>query len=200
MNSIFNIDQSEKVFITSDHHFGHENIIKFTDRPYSSVEQMDAELIENWNRYIKKDDTVFHLGDFTLGEMDSASKYFSQLNGKIFILAQPWHHDRRWLPKDLRTIIPYTNCTVQFCPPMVMLEVSNMVLGSRPLPITLCHYPLAEWDRKHYGAWHLHGHSHGKYKTDDFAVDVGVEHMNYYPIRLDNVSHEMYGRGFVQYG
>lgn len=51
------------VYFTADTHFGHENIIKFCDRPFASVEEMDETLIANWNGRVRANDTVFILGD-----------------------------------------------------------------------------------------------------------------------------------------
>ena len=48
-----------KVFFTGDLHFGHENVIAFDDRPFKSVEEMDAELIKRWNAKVGKDDLVY---------------------------------------------------------------------------------------------------------------------------------------------
>ena len=53
------------VFVTSDLHFGHKNIIKYENRPFKDVEEMDQKLIENWNNKVGKDDTVYILGDFS---------------------------------------------------------------------------------------------------------------------------------------
>ena len=85
------------MFFTSDHHFLHRNIIKYVDRPFSCIEEMDAELIRAWNGVVGRDDIVWHLGYFTMGSPDEARRYFGQLNGQINILGNRWHHDKRWL-------------------------------------------------------------------------------------------------------
>jgi calcineurin-like phosphoesterase family protein len=54
------------IYFTSDHHFGHENIIKFTNRPFGSVEDMDQELIKRWNSGVNTYDKIYDLGNFRL--------------------------------------------------------------------------------------------------------------------------------------
>ena len=46
----------------SDTHFGDERILRYENRPFSSVEEMDKAIIENWNQVVGEEDTVFHLG------------------------------------------------------------------------------------------------------------------------------------------
>jgi calcineurin-like phosphoesterase family protein len=201
------ITDLERTFVTADHHLKHTNIIKFCNRPFANAEEMDQALIDNWNRIVRENDLVFHLGDFTLENFDVARKFFAQLNGKIMVLGNHWHHDRRWLPKEYfgPLVLEYPDYVdeighVQVVPPIVVLEIPQGK-NSYPLAITLCHYPLAVWDRKHHGAWHLHGHSHGQhqYPVDELAIDVGVDApgMNYHPISLRGVLHLMYERGYV---
>jgi len=145
-------------WFTSDHHFGHTNIIEYANRPFDNIDQMDETLIDVWNNVVDSWDTVYHLGDFTLGK--KSNKYFYALRGNIKILVNPWHHDRRWI---YNTYPP----KVELCQPIVILE--------KPHVTVLCHYPFAEWDRKHYGSWHLHGHSHGNYTGEGKILDVGVD-------------------------
>lgn len=199
-------DQLENIWFTADQHWGHENIIKFCDRPFETVEEMDKALIENWNEVIKPGDTVFHLGDFTLEDYVIAVSYFNQLNGHIKFLSNPWHHDKRWL-EVLLTEPNYKNVvreatykkteTFELLPPMVVLEITEMGASPYPLAITLCHYPLSVWDRKHYGAWHLHGHTHKQNNSEEFILNIGVDCMNYYPISLGGVLQYMYEKGHV---
>lgn len=195
---IYTIDRKDlnNTFVTADQHFGHANIIRFCNRPFESVEEMDQTMIGNWNKIVGPKDTIFHLGDFTLGDWSMAYEYLKQLNGNIKFLRNPWHHDKRWLPEDDKMIMALGNNTVTFLPPMVILEIPEKYYG-HPLAITLCHYPLAVWDRILYGAWMLHGHSHGNYKGEGFILDVGVDCMNFYPISLGNVLGLMYERGWI---
>ena len=63
------------IFITSDTHFGDESIRRYENRPFSSVQEMDEELIRRWNEKVSEDDVVWHLGDFcTLGKEEEYLK------------------------------------------------------------------------------------------------------------------------------
>lgn len=167
-------------WFTSDQHFGHANIIKYANRPFANVDEMDEQMISRWNSRVRYHDTVYHLGDFTLG--DDAAKYFSRLTGNVRILGNNWHHDRRWLEKA----IPIARAEI--LPALIVLEIPKPP-DIYPHVIMLCHYPIAEWDRKHYGAIHLHGHSHGKflYPPGTKALDVGVDVHGFAPISLEEV-------------
>jgi len=55
-----------KVFLTSDLHFGHENIIKYCNRPYKDIAEMDKCLIDNWNSVVGPNDLVYNLGDLCM--------------------------------------------------------------------------------------------------------------------------------------
>lgn len=193
----------DNIWFTSDHHFGHANIIEYADRPYSSVDEMDTDLIARWNSRVKPDDVVFHLGDVTLG--DNADQYLDKLHGKIFVLANPWHHDKRWLPRTWHErcgTMEFAELTkifydVSFLPPIVVLEMDNPgTKEAHPHAITLCHYPVEEWDRKHYDAWHLHGHSHGKARNVWCRLDVGVDCWNYQPISLGEITQHFWQMGW----
>lgn len=55
-----------KIFYTSDLHISHANVIRFDNRPYESVAEMDEALIKNWNETVSDKDTVYILGGFLL--------------------------------------------------------------------------------------------------------------------------------------
>ena len=81
-----------KRWFISDTHFSHKNIIKYTGRPYETVEEMNRSLIDNWNQCVDAEDQVFFLGDFGLGDVEHLHSICSQLKGhKICIRG---NHDR----------------------------------------------------------------------------------------------------------
>ena len=82
-------------FFTADEHYGHKNIIKYCRRLFSSVEEMDAILINRHNEVVRREDTVIHAGDFTLAKRSRMEWYRKQLVGThIFLMGS---HDK-WTP------------------------------------------------------------------------------------------------------
>ena len=182
------------IWFTSDQHFGHDKIRDYCNRPFSTVGEMDSAMISRWNEVIGDDDIVYHLGDFTLGE--EAKHYFSHLNGSIRVLGNRWHHDKRWLQRWLDSEVWYSKSrsSVRILPALYLLTMNKEHVGVEY--IVLCHYPLARWDRQHYGSWHLHGHTHNRYQGDGFCMDVGVDAHDFYPVSLDQVEATMRKKGW----
>ena len=75
------------IWVTSDTHFGHTNILDFKDsegnlvRDFSSVQEMDECLVENWNSVVKPGDKVYHLGDVFFGPKENFKALWPKLNG-----------------------------------------------------------------------------------------------------------------------
>jgi len=80
------------IFITSDTHYGHSNVIKFDRRPFYSITNMNNELIFRWNKVVASGDLVIHCGDFALTGSDNKRAIVNQLNGKIILIKG--NHDR----------------------------------------------------------------------------------------------------------
>ncbi len=170
------------IYFTADLHLGHENIIRLCNRPFSSVEEMDAVLIANWNKKVKKGDTVYILGDLIFKAKDPES-YLKELNGnKILILG---NHDT-WTKKvDLSKYFERVS----------LLEELN--LFSRML--TLCHYPMLEWrnSRKEGSSklgYLVHGHIHNNVYpeytplfTAPNALNAGVDLNGFEPVTIDEL-------------
>ena len=180
------------IFVTADHHFGHANIIRFCNRPFENVQEMDQAMIDRWNAVVGPEDVVYHLGDFTL--TDSLSPWVHALQfGQLKIV--PGGHDYRWLHHvEFLKLEP----RVLVLPPLVTLELPSD--EKYPKVVVLCHYPMLSWDRSHYGSLHLHGHSHGTI-PDDLSgdtqlppgrkkgrrIDVGVDNWAFEPVPLDEL-------------
>ena len=162
------------IWFIADPHFGHANIIRYCHRPYSSVEEMNAALISNWNALVKPTDTVYVVGDVAMGD---AQAYLAKLNGrKILIFG---HHDRnpQLLCSHFEEITPFKQVTIE---------------GQ---DIVLCHYPLMDWPGREQGAWQLHGHKHGTYlPLEGKQWDVGVDVNNYRPVSFAQIKAIMSGR------
>jgi len=179
-----------KTFLTADSHHGHANILDYCDRPFADVNEMDNELIHRWNEVVGPEDTVYHLGDFALGNAEEASCYFRRLNGKIHVLSYPWHHDYRWLPSPTQNmILGYVSASGHYVvmePPIVVLRLLHKT-NKHHQTLTLCHFAMTVWPQSHYGSLHAFGHSHGRYKPNNRSIDVGVDCWNYAPVSLDAI-------------
>jgi len=158
------------VYFTGDSHYGHwtsstRNIIKFCDRPFPNIGEHDEALIAERNRIVGPNDMVYDLGDFTLGGEATARRYFARLNGRVSILGNEFHHDKRWLSHG-----PYwtKHHEVTILPSIHTMKINDLF-------IVLCHYPFAVWDRAHYGSICLHAHTHGRYQGEGKILDVGVD-------------------------
>ena len=93
---------SERYFFTADNHFGHQGILKHqTDtRPYSSVEEMDEEMIQLWNETVRPGDVVRVIGDFSFHGWEKTGEILDRLNGqKILIIG---NHDKSSLSGQLK--------------------------------------------------------------------------------------------------
>ena len=79
-NDVFD---ANKTFFTSDLHFGHKNIIKYCNRPHSSVDIMNERIVELWNRYIPEDADVFILGDVAFSmSKNKIREILNSMNGR----------------------------------------------------------------------------------------------------------------------
>jgi len=172
---------SSKLFFTSDLHFGHKNIINFSNRPYTNIETMDDALIRNWNAVVPHDGIVFILGDFSFYNGTYTKYLLGELNGRI-ILIQGNHDKQVSMFKEVHQLLDIK----------VVDNINGNFGGCTHL--TLCHFQLFTWNRKHHGAKHLYGHSHGTSPHKDFAsLDVGVDCWDYTPVSYKQLTDVLFG-------
>lgn len=168
-----------EVFFTSDTHFGHANVIRFCDRPFSSVEEMDEALIENWNNRVTNNDTVYILGDFIFRAKEAPEVYLKRLRGKKHLIIG--NHDKDWMKKcDLQKYFKSVH------------ELWNTSDGKRAL--TLFHRPMLSWPHENR-VYMVHGHIHNNTQTDDWKfiwtkdrmLNAGVDINNYMPVTFEEM-------------
>ena len=165
------------IYYISDTHFGHSNVIKMSNRPFSNVEEMNNQLIKNWNNIITNNDIVYFLGDFSFLNKEKSIQILEQLKGKKYFIKG--NHDKtNWLNiiKALGLIIDWFDYK----------EISD-----KGRKVILCHYPLCSWNSQYRGSYHLYGHTHNKVLlNDEFQknrFNVCVENIGYNPITLDEL-------------
>lgn len=154
-------------FFTSDHHFGHANVIRQCSRPYDDVTAMDTDLIQRWNAVVGKNDIVWHLGDFCW--INKPDLYLTALNGNIHLVHG--NHDSNATRKS-----PLWASSQSYAE--IKLDGTNLIL---------LHYSMRVWNKHHHGAIHLYGHSHGSLPGDSQSCDVGVDAWDYRPVTLTQI-------------
>ena len=82
------------IYFTADLHFYHDNIIRHTQRPFYTAEEMNKCLIKKWNEKITSEDTIYILGDFTMKGPEMASSILYSLKGKKYLIRG--NHDNFW--------------------------------------------------------------------------------------------------------
>jgi len=177
-------------WFTSDCHFFHKNILGYSNRPFSSVWEMNETIINNWNSVVKNEDTVFFLGDFLFGSANQAKDILFRLKGQIKIILG--NHDQP-LKKFLKGIVNYPELEKRI---EVLGDYAEININGQD--ITLCHYAMRTWRNSHRLSYCLFGHSHGNLPDDKNALsmDVGVDCWKYYPISFEQVKEFMSKKSF----
>lgn len=86
-----------RLFVTSDLHFGHSKSFMYEPRGFTSVEEHDEIIIQNWNSVVNKDDIVYCLGDIMLNDNIGGMEKLSRLNGIIRLVRGNHDSDVRWV-------------------------------------------------------------------------------------------------------
>lgn len=169
-------------WITADLHLGHANIIKYCNRPFTSVQEMDSVLIGNINKVVMPGDALWIVGDFSMSSnYDVVYKYRERINCQNIHLILG-NHD--YLAENQYNHIFESVSSYQ----ELMYNTTKVVLS---------HYAMRVWNKSHRGAWHLYGHSHGALPDNgDKSFDVGVDCWNYKPLSITDIEKEMSTRTF----
>jgi calcineurin-like phosphoesterase family protein len=168
----------EKVYFISDMHFGHTNIMKYENRPFDTVEEMDNTIIENWNKVINKNDLIFVLGDVSFYSKELTYHIIHKLHGrKILIIG---NHDKSrsltwWGDVGFNIVYHY---------PIIYNEF--YMLSHEPLYVN-SNMPYAN----------IHGHIHSMNICSKGEIqqyfNVSVENINYTPISFSDIKSKVLG-------
>ena len=181
-----------KILFTGDLHFGHENVLAFDNRPFATVDEMDAELIRRWNNKVGKGDLVYVLGDLIWKSRNNdAPALIKSLNGQIILIKG--NHDRFLHNSKAKSALAGIKDYDDIC---VTIEDGTQ------RRVILSHYFITMYIGHRYNAIHLHAHSHFSDEADfeiDFAeqlnrmgckneiYNVGCMYWNYEPVTLDEI-------------
>lgn len=156
-----------KLWFTSDWHLDHGAILVHEkSRPFKTRDEMNEAIIENNNRFVAKEDTVYNLGDLFFRTTKARMAELRQrINGRIHMI---WgNHDDDYTKKIANTFESVQD--------MKYLRID----GER---IHMCHYKLEVWRANNHGTWHIFGHSHGNLKfIRGRAIDVGIMQKGWNP-------------------
>jgi calcineurin-like phosphoesterase family protein len=163
------------IFVTADLHLNHCNIIKYCNRPFKTVEEMNKTLINNWNSKVTKEDVVFHLGDFCFGPY---KEFERKLNGKIVYIKG--NHDQNIKEAVYSSILNFNNHRI------LLIHNAN-------------HKFVQEFkdsvDVVFFGHVHnlcktlrfLYPNKNGKSERNLLGINVGIDCWDFKPVRIDEV-------------
>lgn len=166
------------IYVISDLHFSHANIIKYCNRPFQDTHEMNKAMTERWNSVVGPQDTCIVVGDFALGaNIETQKTILAKLNGtKILVRG---NHD-----KSAQAMYQ-----IGF-----HLVVESMILkDSNGEVLFFTHHPIdieRETILDNIGAdYHVHGHVHNKtpiYHAKR-SINVSCENLNYIPVELNKL-------------
>jgi calcineurin-like phosphoesterase family protein len=157
-------------FFTADTHFGHGGARGLYRRPFSSVAEMDAVMVQRWIERVEPEDEVWHLGDFALGRSPAGmTGLLGMLPGRKHLVTGNNDTEATTSLAGWATVQPYA-------------EVSVDGAG-----LVLCHYAFRTWRNMGRGWMNLHGHSHGRLPPLPRQTDVGVDAWDFRPITLAEI-------------
>lgn len=165
------------IYYIADLHFGHERVIQFSERPFSSLEEMDRTLLENWRAVVKDEDEVYILGDL-IYKAEDPERYLRQLTGRLHLIRG--NHDK---------YIKNPNCQKYF------ESVDDAkTIADEGRRVFMSHYPHAEWPGYYRNAIHLFGHIHNRQNDAYFIMqklpncyNVGADCIGFTPRTLSQI-------------
>lgn len=168
------------IWLISDTHYGHANVLKFTNNDgslirgarFSCLEEMDEHLVDQWNKVVKDEDKIYHLGDVYFGQ---GHQVLHRLKGhKRLILGNHDNGKDQNLHKHFEKIEVWR-----------IFKEFNMLLT---------HVPVHEGSLEYKVKCNVHGHLHQHLVNDPRYYNVSVEQIDYRPIHIEDVANQLKAR------
>jgi len=177
------------VWFISDLHFSHLNALYFKPKrrelagivleelqngdKKEILQKHDTWLIQVWNDTIKKDDMVYILGDFCLGNRERTEYILNKLHGKKYLIRG--NHD-----KSCNGLERYFEWVGDIKETKFCHDQFPFIKEGEPFCVEMCHYPIIAWNRRTHGTLMVHGHCHGacdsiNIDSKELRVDVGLD-------------------------
>ena len=159
----------DKIWFTSDTHFGEQRTLELSKRPFATVREMDIAIMSNWNNVVAKNDTVYHLGDF--GNFDNAQ----YLNGNIILISG--NYDDKFTDEEI------LNSGIK---EVIRSDCYGVIIDW--VDIYMSHYPSLAIEQLTYtNSFNLFGHIHKLQMVKRNGLNVGIDCHNFYPIDFETV-------------
>jgi calcineurin-like phosphoesterase family protein len=191
------------VFLTSDLHLGHINIVDLCNRPFADVDEMNAAIVSRWNATVAEDDVVWVLGDVAMGNFTESMELVRTLQGRKILI--PGNHDRispaypdqrpgkqrEWATMYRRAFFDIYRSEG------LTLSLWGSALGGGEPNVRLSHYPydstgdprpeIDQYRPVDDGLPLVHGHVHTAWTTNGRQFNVGVDVHDFTPVSLNVV-------------
>jgi calcineurin-like phosphoesterase family protein len=188
------LEKEQRLYFTSDTHYGHSNICRATTRwtesdnltrDFKSLDAMNSALVDRINDTVGQDDILIHLGDWSFGGFENIEEFRKRIVCKNvhLVFGNHDHHIRRnkgFIQTIFTTTQDYLHLDIRKPNGKEILKYSMVCM----------HYPIASWNGMNDGVIHLHGHVHlppHQRVNEGKAMDVGVDGNNLYPISLEEI-------------
>lgn len=162
------LDKGGRILFWSDQHFYHTNIIKFSNRPFESVEHMNSSMLTNYFENVLENDVVVFGGDVAFGEVDEVKSLLQYLPGiKVLVLGNHEFGKKN----DYRNYDIFDATEMCF--------VFYKMIDKKMCNVLVTHYPI---DNKYLppNTINIHGHIH-VHLADMKNINMAVEHTQYVP-------------------
>lgn len=163
---------SRDIWVISDTHFGHENIIKYCERPFKSIWEMNQSMVDNWNSVVKPEDIIYHLGDVYMPTRifsgEDAWSLLKKLQGrKRLVLGNHDNGEDKVLLNNFQKIRAWRYF--------------------KEYGLLLTHVPVHPDTLNEKTPVNVHGHTHNTSKKDNRYKNVSVDVTNFSPVNIDEL-------------